>query len=138
MKRISQSTHNSQGQIWYQVEQEYRYFKKRHASIVNSIELFNRDFKPFTVKPVHVEGDVGRDVRAGLDKKIEWFIKKDYPYGLVGDQFVFAVDAAIQKREYNIPFYAVSLGVIGGAVYILNYVSHIKLSYTYHNLLDKN
>ena len=53
MKRISQSTHNAQGQIWYKVEQEYRYFKKRHAAIVNCVELFNRDLKPFAVKPVH-------------------------------------------------------------------------------------
>ena len=39
--------------FFQQVEQEYPCFKQRHTGIVNGVELFNRNFKPFTVNAVH-------------------------------------------------------------------------------------
>jgi hypothetical protein len=48
-----QSTHDAQGQVWHQIEQQYTYFKQRHAAIVKGIEPINRYFKPFAVYTVH-------------------------------------------------------------------------------------
>jgi len=72
----------------------------------------------FTIHPKHVSGDVGYNVRPGHNKEITWEIKKDFPYGLVGETYVFAVDAEIQKRWRNLKYYVIGGAAIAGSIYL--------------------
>ena len=40
--------------------------------------------KTYTIYPDHVSGDVGRGVRPGLGKRMEWNLNEDYPAVCVG------------------------------------------------------
>jgi hypothetical protein len=73
--------------------------------------------KTFSFFPQAVRGDVGRSVRTGVGKEIIWQVKKDFPDGLVGDGFVFAVESEIQKWDKR-PLYALGAGLLGGIVYL--------------------
>ena len=75
----------------------------------------------FTIHPSTLWGDVGRHVTQGTDKVIYWNVKRDIPQGLHGDDFVFAVDAAIQKN-HGLPYY------IGGAVLVGSVVAIVSTS----------
>lgn len=73
--------------------------------------------RTFTIKPEHVSGDVGNNIRSGTDKAIIWDIREDYPYGLVGDGYAFAVDAEIQKPWRNFKYYVLGGCVVAGGIY---------------------
>lgn len=60
--------------------------------------------KSFKIRPQEVRGDVGRGVKPGTGKTIVWHVREDFPYGLIGDGFVFAVDAELQK-DIRLPYY---------------------------------
>ncbi|HDQ44448.1 MAG TPA: hypothetical protein ENN17_02965 [bacterium] len=72
----------------------------------------------FPIVPLSVEGDVGRDVRPGAGKQIVWRLRRDYPNGLEGDAFVFAVDADFQK-EVNSSVIGLLFLIIWGGISIL-------------------
>ncbi|MCJ7812009.1 hypothetical protein MUP95_01650 [bacterium] len=74
--------------------------------------------RTFQIKPFTVAGDVGRDIRVGTNKQIIWRLMRDFPVGLEGDSYVFAVDAALQKGGLKWP-YIIGAAVAGGAVYYL-------------------
>jgi hypothetical protein len=74
--------------------------------------------KTYTIYPDHVSGDVGRGVRPGLGKRMEWNLNEDYPAGLIGDRFVFAVTAETQRSRFrHVPYYVLGTGLVGGIVY---------------------
>jgi len=73
----------------------------------------------FNIKPRAVFGDVGKSIKPGLGKQITWYIKKDFPDGLSGDGFVFAVEAELQKGRRKFPLYFLGTGIVGGVVYFV-------------------
>ena len=80
------------------------------------ISLSDDNGRTFTIKLKTVSGDVGKDVNPGRNKEIVWQVKMDFPYGLKGSDFVFAVDAEILKGGRKWP-YVVGAAVAGGVVY---------------------
>jgi hypothetical protein len=83
-----------------------------------SVALSHDQGKSFTIHPQHLSGDVGRNVKPGENKEIVWKLEDDYPFGLVGDAFVFAVTAQTQKsRISRLPYYILGAGLAGGIVY---------------------
>ena len=81
--------------------------------------LLSDDYgESFSIRPKTISGDVGKNVSSGIGKKIIWHIKKDYPNGLQGEGFVFAVDAETRKSRSKLPYIlGGSVVIIGGAVY---------------------
>lgn len=86
-----------------------------------SLSLSNDFGKNFEINPISLKGEVGKNIKPGKNKEIFWDIKKDFPNGLSGDGFVFAVDAQLQKGRRKWPYYLLGTGaLIGGAVYYLS------------------
>ena len=71
---------------------------------------------PFELRGV--EGDAGRNVKPGDGKKVMWTVKENFPEGLRGENFVFAVTAQLQKNPVRWPYYVATVGVVGGLVYM--------------------
>jgi len=83
-----------------------------------SVALSHDQGKSFSIYPQRLSGDVGRNVKPGKNKEIVWKLEDDYPFGLVGDAFVFAVTAQTQKsRISRLPYYVLGAGLVGGIVY---------------------
>ena len=74
----------------------------------------------FRIKPYAVRGDVGKGVIPGVGKEIIWTITDDYPTGIEGDGFVFAVDAELKKGGSKFLYYLLGGGVVGGIVYFVS------------------
>jgi len=81
-----------------------------------SLALSNNGGQSFRIEPKALTGDVGKKVRPGKNKEIIWEMTSDYPLGIEGGQFVFAVDAELKKGS-KMGFYMIGAGAIGGAVY---------------------
>lgn len=84
-----------------------------------SLSLSDDFGKTFKIKPRTVYGDVGKNIQPGESKQITWYLLRDFPEGLHGDGFVFAVDAELQKGGTKLPFYMLGAGVVGGVVYFV-------------------
>ena len=78
-------TYDLQGEIW-------KKFK------VN-IKLSDNGGKNFKIIPKAVKGDLGNKVKPGKNKEIVWDLFKDYPYGLLGNNFIFKVEAKYKKKR---------------------------------------
>jgi len=64
-------------------------------------------------------GDVGKNVRPGRDKRIGWDLLADVPDGLHGENFVFAVDAYLQRETKKWPLIISGLVAAGGGTALL-------------------
>jgi hypothetical protein len=86
------------------------------------IDLYlSYDFgKTFKMIPQAVEGDIGSAIKPGRKKSITWNLKKDYPEGLVGDGFIFAVEAKFHRKKRRWPYYLVGAGIVGGFAYFVH------------------
>jgi hypothetical protein len=71
--------------------------------------------KSFSYIPQKIAGDIGRSIRPGKGKEIIWRVNQDFPDGLIGDGFVFCVEAEVQKWNKT-PLYAIGAGILGGAL----------------------
>ena len=71
---------------------------------------------PFKLKGI--SGDAGNKVSAGTGKGIIWEVSADFPEGLQGENFVFAVEARVYRPPLIWPYYAATAGVVGGFVYL--------------------
>ena len=70
------------------------------------------------INPKYLKGDVGKNIRPGTDREIIWELKKDYPFGLIGEGFVFGVTAESQKFSFGrMPLYIAGTGLVGGIIY---------------------
>lgn len=86
------------------------------------ISLFLSDDygRTFKIRPVTIRGDVGKDIKPGKYKMIIWNIEEDYPNGLNGDGFVFAVHAELQKEAKKWPYFLIgAAGAAGGLFYFI-------------------
>jgi len=84
-----------------------------------SLSLSDNGGKRFRIVPKALSGDIGRGIKAGRGKKIVWKILKDYPYGIMGNDFVFKVEAKYRKKKSYFWFY--TLGIC--TVVTLRYMS---------------
>lgn len=73
----------------------------------------------FKIKPKAIRGDLGKNITPGKGKEIIWDMTKDYPDGLEGKGFVFAVDAELQKGSSKFLYYLLGSGAISGIVYFV-------------------
>ena len=64
--------------------------------------------KSFKYTPRTVSGDIGKNIKPGTSKKIEWQLLIDFPSGIEGEGFVFAVEAELIQKRSKLPF------IIGG------------------------
>lgn len=82
-----------------------------------SLYLSDNNGATFRLKPEAIKGDVGKNIEPGRFKQITWFLRQDYPQGLDGNGFVFAVHAKLQKGKSKWPYIIAGTGIAGGAVY---------------------
>jgi hypothetical protein len=61
-----------------------------------------------------VIGDVGRDIQPGRGKRIGWDLPADVPGGLNGEDFMFAVDAYLQREAKKWPLIVTGLAAAAG------------------------
>lgn len=71
--------------------------------------------RTYRIEMASVKGDIGQGVTPGYNKTITWDMLTDYPRGLEGDDFVFAVNAKLQKSSKKWPF-LLGAAAVGGAV----------------------
>ena len=83
-----------------------------------SLKLSKDGGGTFSVQPKTLNGDIGKNISAGKNKEITWNFTKDFPSGLEGEDYVFAVDAQLQKRALW-PYFLAGVPIIGGAVYYI-------------------
>ena len=90
-------------------------YKKKYTISLSLSDDFGKTFK---IKPISVAGELGKNIKTGRNKKIYWSVKNDFPKGLSGDGFVFAVDAQLKKGKTKWPFYVFpAIGAIGAVAY---------------------
>lgn len=73
----------------------------------------------FQIKPKALLGHVGKNITPGNGKEIIWEMTEDYPNGLEGEGYVFAVDAELQKGGSKFLYYLLGGGAVGGIVYFV-------------------
>jgi len=71
----------------------------------------------FTIRTKALHGDVGKNIVPGSGKEIIWEMMDDYPNGLEGENFVFAVDVKLQKGRGKALLYILGAGAVGGIAY---------------------
>lgn len=81
-----------------------------------SVALSDDGGRTFNIRPETLIGDVGERVKPGIGHEIIWSLTVDFPRGLEGDRFIFAVDA-VQKKRSKSGWYLLGAGALGGAVY---------------------
>jgi len=87
-------------------------FKNKYSVTVS---LSEDSGTTFPIKPRTIHGDVGMDVTPGLQKQIIWDFMQDFPEGLVGNEFVFGVQAEVIKKAGKPPYLLIGVGAIGAA-----------------------
>jgi len=114
-----------------------RYDLQGRANKTYKVSLFLSDNGgiSYRIKPRSVKGDVGSKVKPGSGKKIIWLMSKDYPDGLEGDRFVFAVDAELKKAS-KLPVFLLSAGAVGGTVYLVLKMTEPKTGTIKLNISD--
>ena len=81
-----------------------------------TLSLSDNFGESFKIRPKNTQGDVGKNVKPGAGKEIIWNLYKDFPNGLSGEGFVFAVDAELQGGKSKLPYYLAGAGVVGGVI----------------------
>lgn len=85
--------------------------RKYMVSVVSS----DNGGRTFGIELYSIKGDVGKNVSPGYGKTITWDMLKDYPRRIDGDDFVFAVNAKLQKSSKKW-LYLFGAAAVGGAV----------------------
>ena len=98
---------------------QYDLIGDRNKKYKISLSLSDDYGKTYRILPKTVLGDIGNNVRSGRNKQITWYLKRDIPEGLQGEDFVFAVDAELQKGGSKLPYILLGAGVVGGIVYFV-------------------
>jgi len=78
----------------------------------------------FLYRPMNMTGDVGTIVIPGVGRRIVWDITREFPEGLVGDDYYFVVEAEFIEPEGMNPW----IWVGGGAALVAGVVGIILLS----------
>ena len=98
-----------------------------------SIRLSDDNGKTFTIFPDFTKGDIGKNMKPGNSKQITWYMYKEYPNGLAGNEFVFAIDAELQKGS---KWYYYAIGTAGLAGGVLYYLTHDEKTTTGSIVID--
>jgi len=96
------------------VKIQYDLYGQIGKSYKISLKLSDDNGVSYKIRPRTTTGDVGKNISVGKNKEIKWKMYEDFPQGLAGNKFVFAVDAELQKgRKWA--YYLVGTGVAAGA-----------------------
>ena len=64
-----------------------------------SLALSDDNGKSFQIMPESVKGHIGTDIKPGKDKRITWYVKKDYPEILWLDVYWIYVGQRMRKNQ---------------------------------------
>ena len=103
------------------VRVQYDLYAKSDKKYIVSQLLSYDGGDTFSIIPRTLSGDVGGGIYEGKNKTIFWHINRDFPEGLIGDDFVFAVEAKLDKPKSKLPYILFTAGVAGGTVYLLRH-----------------
>lgn len=78
------------------------------------LSLSDNGGKSFRIMPTRLSGDIGKGVEAGKQKTVVWDMFRDFPYGIIGDNFVFRIDAVYKERSPKFWYYAAGAGTVIG------------------------
>jgi hypothetical protein len=81
------------------------------AKYVVGVVMKQESDPSFAAVPVAVEGDVGEGYFAGTNREIRWHFRKDYPQGLVGDDYFFEIQIQAQDKPSTSGWIYAALGV---------------------------
>jgi len=109
-------------------------FREEEENIIITYDLLGEEGKTYTVSvavsynfgetfsiiPQSMSGDAGKGISPGENKKIVWHVRDDYPDGLRGDGFVFAVHAVESTFHINMPLIMTAAAVTGGVVWLVS------------------
>ena len=84
-----------------------------------SLKLSNDGGITYAIQPKTLDGDIGKNNYPGKNKEIIWNLTKDFPGGLEGANYVFAVDAELQKGSKWYYYAFGTAGLAGGILYYL-------------------
>jgi|GEM_PF-1746483 len=100
------------------VKVSYNLSGKDDGKYIIALRLSHDGGQTFSIHPETMSGDVGRGIASGGQKQITWEYLKDFPAGLSGNQYVFEVEAVLQKEIKRWPFYIAGT-VVGGIVWLV-------------------
>jgi hypothetical protein len=69
----------------------------------------------YEVIPRMIAGDIGRDILPGMNKRIVWFIEREFPAGIDIDRYDFRITAKRQGLSRNILYVLLGAVVAGGS-----------------------
>jgi hypothetical protein len=69
----------------------------------------------YEVIPRMIAGDIGRDISPGMNKRIIWFIEREFPAGIDIDRYDFRITAKRQGLSRNILYVLLGAVVAGGS-----------------------
>jgi hypothetical protein len=69
----------------------------------------------YDVIPHMIAGDIGRDILPGMNKRIIWFIEREFPAGIDIDRYDFRLTAKRQGLNRNILYVLLGAVVAGGS-----------------------
>jgi hypothetical protein len=79
-----------------------------------ALRLSDERGQSFPTELTGVRGDVGEDVTAGAERTIRWAVLKDYPRGIVGDNYRLRI--ATDPQGGNGVLYVLGSALVGGGV----------------------
>jgi hypothetical protein len=78
------------------------------------LEISDNGGLTYDVTPRIITGDIGRDVVPGRNKRILWFIERDFPGDIDLDRYDFRISAKPQGFSRNLLYVIVGAVVAGG------------------------
>jgi len=62
-----------------------------------TITLKREEMVLFKYTPKNLSGDCGEDVTSGTDKKVVWDYQREFPQGLIGEDYFVVVEAEVES-----------------------------------------
>jgi hypothetical protein len=86
-----------------------------------SVTLFRESTPLFVYRPVNLTGDIGGLVFPGEKRRVVWDFTKEFPEGLIGSDYYFAVEASLIEPESSSTWLWIAGGaaVVGGVVALI-------------------
>lgn len=79
-----------------------------------SLEISDNGGLTYDVMPRIITGDIGRNVIPGRNKRILWFIERDFPGDIDLDRYEFRISTKAQGLSRNLLYVVIGAAVAGG------------------------
>lgn len=116
VKNISVQTDGAFIEIRYDLLPERR--NRKHTV---SLEISDNGGLTYDIAPRIITGDIGRNVIPGRNKRILWFIERDFPGDIDLDRYEFRISAKQQGFSRSVLYVLIGAVVAGGgtAAYLI-------------------